>query len=59
MDLGGDLDQRPRARWSFRWSFHPALQEPTGAHQLDDSPDLSCQDSTRQYAVDDARLIGK
>jgi hypothetical protein len=35
------------AELSFRLSFHQALLGPTGAHWLDDPPDLSCKDSTR------------
>src|SRR5215216_4883209 len=38
---------------SFRLSFHQALLGLSGAHWLDDPPDLSCQDSTGQHAVDD------
>jgi hypothetical protein len=41
---------------SFRLSFHLALLDPTRAHWLDDPPDTSCKDSTRQYAVDDPLL---
>jgi hypothetical protein len=41
---------------SFRLSFHLALLGPTGAHWLDDPPDLSCKENTRQHAVDDPRL---
>jgi hypothetical protein len=37
---------------SFRLSFHQPLLRPTGAHLPDDPPDLSCQDSTCQHAVD-------
>jgi hypothetical protein len=37
---------------SFRLSFHLAPLGLTGAHWLDDPPDVSCQDSTRQYPVD-------
>jgi hypothetical protein len=44
---------------SFRLSFHLPLLGPTGAHWLDDPPDLSCQESTRQYAVDDDQLSCK
>jgi hypothetical protein len=40
-------------------SFHPALLGPTGGHWLDDPPDVSSVDSTRQYGVDDARLSCK
>jgi hypothetical protein len=41
---------------SLRLSFHQALLGPTGAHWLDDPPDVSCNDSTRQHAVDDPLL---
>jgi hypothetical protein len=41
---------------SFSMSFHPAILGPSGAHWLDGPPDLSCQDSTREYAVDDPLL---
>ena len=44
---------------SFPLSFHPTLLGPTGAHWLDDPPDVSCKDSTRQYSVDGARLSCK
>jgi hypothetical protein len=44
---------------SFWLSFHRVLLAPTGAHWLDDAPDVSCQDSTCQYAVDDPRLSCK
>jgi hypothetical protein len=37
-------------------SFHQPLLGPTGAHSLDDPPDTSRKDSTRQYAVDDPLL---
>ena len=40
-------------------SFHLALLGPTGAHWLDDLSDLSCKETTGQYAVDDPLLIGK
>jgi hypothetical protein len=50
---------RQRARLSFSMSFHLALLGPTGVHWLDDPPDLTCNDSTRQYAVDDPRLSCK
>ena len=39
-------------RLSFRLSFRQALLGHTGAHWLDEPPDVSCKDSTRQYAVD-------
>ena len=44
---------------SFQLSFrgdYSALRE---AHWLDDLPDVSSKDSTRQDAVDDSLLIGK
>ena len=44
---------------SFPLSFHLALLGPTGAHWLDDRSDVSCQDGTRQHAVDDPRLSCK
>jgi len=44
---------------SFRLSFHLALFGPTGAHWLDDPPDVRCKDSTCQYAVDDPLLSCK
>jgi hypothetical protein len=44
---------------SFRLSFHQTPLGPTGAHWLDDPSDLSCQDSTRQHAVDGSRLSCK
>jgi len=50
------VDSPARAGRSFPQSFHQALLDPTGAHWLDDPPDLSSKDSTRRYAVDDARL---
>jgi hypothetical protein len=37
---------------SFPLSFHLALLGAPGAYWLDDPPDLSCKDSTRQHAVD-------
>ncbi|MGH9258438.1 MAG: hypothetical protein ACRD08_00860 [Acidimicrobiales bacterium] len=40
-------------------SFHLAPLAATGTYWLDDSPDLSCKDSTRQHAVDDLRLSCK
>ena len=48
--------ERRRAPLSFRLSFHPALLGRTGACWLDDPPDVTCKDSTRQDAVDDWRL---
>ena len=44
---------------SFRLSFHPAPLGPTGAHWLDNLPDLACKDSTQQYPVDDPLLSCK
>jgi hypothetical protein len=34
----------------------PALLGPTGAHWLEDPSDLTCQETTGQYAVDDPLL---
>jgi hypothetical protein len=44
---------------SFRLSSHLPLLGPTGAHWLDDRPDLSCKDSTQRYAMDDPLLSCK
>jgi len=44
---------------SFCLSFHLAPLATTGPHWLDDPSDVSCNESTHQHAVDDARLIGK
>jgi hypothetical protein len=44
---------------SFWLSFHLPLLSPTGAHWLDDPPELSSRDSTHQYAVDDPLLSCK
>jgi hypothetical protein len=44
---------------SFPLSFHLVLLGLTGAHWLDDPSDVSCKDSTRQYAVDDPLLSCK
>ena len=41
---------------SFHLSFHPTLPGATGAHWLDDVPDLSSKNSARQHAVDDPLL---
>jgi hypothetical protein len=41
---------------SFRMSFHQASLGPTGAHWLDDPPDVSGKDRTRQHPVDGSRL---
>jgi hypothetical protein len=48
-----------QARWSFRWLFHLGLLGPTEAHWPDDPSDLTCKDSTQQYAVDDPLLSCK
>jgi hypothetical protein len=50
------LSHRAKGGMSFWLSFHLPLLGPTGAHWLDDPPDLSCQDGTRRYAVDDPLL---
>jgi hypothetical protein len=44
---------------SFSLSFHQPVPGPTGAHWLDDLPDLTCKDSTRQHALDDPLLSCK
>jgi hypothetical protein len=44
---------------SFPLSFHLPLLGPTGAHSLDGGCDLSCKDSTGEYAVDDPLLSCK
>ena len=44
---------------SFWLSFHLPLLGPTGAHWLDDPPDLSFQDSTQQHPVDGSPLSCK
>jgi hypothetical protein len=44
---------------SFFLSFHLALLGPTGVHWLDGPSDLSCNETTRQHAVDDPLLIRK
>jgi len=31
----------------------------TGPYQLDDTPDLSCKDDTRQHVMDGCPLTGK
>jgi hypothetical protein len=59
--------QAPWGSWPpLRWSgghvillVIPPLLGPTGTRSLDDPPDLSCKDSTRQHAVDDPRLSCK
>ena len=47
------VDGPAKAGRSFPQSFHQALLGPTGAHWLDDPPDLTCKHDTRQHAVDD------
>jgi hypothetical protein len=53
---GPGFARLPRQAWSFclsfQLSFHVALLGPTGAYLLDDAPDLSCKDSTRQHTMD-------
>jgi hypothetical protein len=44
---------------SCRLSFDLAPAGLSGAYWLDDSPDVTCKDSTGQHAVDGWRLIGK
>jgi hypothetical protein len=41
---------------SFPVSFHLPPLGPSGAYWLDDPPDLTCQDSTQEHAVDDPLL---
>jgi hypothetical protein len=48
-----------REGMSFSLSFHQPLLGPSGAHWLDDASDLSCKDSTGQYAVDGPLLSCK
>src|SRR5215218_4473724 len=50
------LSRRARGGMSFWLSFHLPLLSLTGAHWLDDPPELSSRDSTHQYAVDDPLL---
>jgi hypothetical protein len=45
-----------RRQVSFCLSFHLALLGPSGAHWLDDPPDLTCKDSTRQHPLDRPQL---
>ena len=47
---------RSFSRMSFCLSFHLALLGPTGAHWLDDPPDVSCKDGIQQYSVDGSLL---
>jgi hypothetical protein len=51
-DLDQQQEPREPAEVSFRLSFHPALLAATGADWLDDPPDLGCQETTCQHAVD-------
>ena len=44
---------------SFRLSFHLALLGLSETYWLDDPPDLSCKDSSRQHAVDGSLLSCK
>jgi hypothetical protein len=44
---------------SFCWSFHQAVVGLTGAHWLDDPPELSCKDSIGQHSVDGPLLSCK
>jgi hypothetical protein len=44
---------------SFRLSFHQPILGTSGAYWLDDPPDLSCKENTRQHAVDDPLLSCK
>jgi hypothetical protein len=44
---------------SFRVSFHQAPLGLSGAHWLDDPPDLSCEDSTWPHVVDGPLLSCK
>src|SRR4030095_17039154 len=38
--------------WAVSQSFHPARRSPTGAHWLDDAPDVTCEDRTARQVVD-------
>jgi hypothetical protein len=44
---------------SFPLSFHLPLLGPTGAHWLDNPPDLTCKERTGQYPLDDPLLSCK
>jgi hypothetical protein len=46
------IPTRRRSRLSFCWSFHQGLLGPTGGYRLDDPPDLSCKETTREHVVD-------
>jgi hypothetical protein len=50
---------RATGRLMSSMSFHQALLGPTRAYWLDDPPDLSSKDATRQYPVDDPLLSCK
>ena len=57
MQADYDLDRAKRIPgkrpdMSFCLSFPLALLGHTGAHSLDDPPDLACKDSTREYPLD-------
>jgi hypothetical protein len=54
-----DQTRQWESRTSFRLSFRLPLLAPTGAYWLDDRPELTCKDSTRQHAVDGPRLSCK
>jgi hypothetical protein len=41
---------------SFSLSFHQGLLGPTGAHSLDEGPDVSCKEGTGQYPLDASLL---
>jgi hypothetical protein len=49
----------PSTRRLAGTSFHQVLLGRSGAQWLDDPPDLACQDSTRQHALDGWRLSCK
>jgi hypothetical protein len=64
MQADYDLDRAKRIPgkrpdMSFCLSFPLALLGHTGAHSLDDPPDLSCKENTRQHSVDDPLLSCK
>jgi hypothetical protein len=39
------------AQRSFSQSFHQALLGPSGAHWLDDPPDVTCKENIQQHAA--------
>jgi hypothetical protein len=49
---GDALDSMCRGG-SFPWSFRQASHDRTEPHQPDDPPDLSSNDATKRYGVDD------